>query len=243
MIFQGRPLDSESPIPLYYQLQEHIRTLIDEGQLGEGTPLPTESELAEQFNVSRATVREALRGLVERGLVEKRQGVGSFVSNTKIDELLPGLASFSTEMRARGFRVRSQVLDCTRLVPPGRVLQALKLPSNSLTVMVRRLRFVNDKPFLISSSYLLPHLSMDDDFSGSLYALLENVYGYQITAGETSIEAGLADELEAKLLETEVGVAVLRITWLALADRGLPVEYSETTYRGDRYRYVVQLRR
>lgn len=243
MIIQRKALNLDSPVPLYYQLQEHIRSLIEEGHLQEGTHLPTEAELASQFNVSRATVREALRGLVERGLIEKRQGVGSIVTNTKIDELLPGLASFSAEMEARGFKVTSDVLDLGCVVPPARVLNALHLPPGSEVVKVRRLRFVNEKPFLISTSYLPPEISLDEDFSGSLYELLENVYGYRITAGRTSIEAGLADDLEAPLLDTESGKAVLRITWLALADRNEPIEYSETTYRGDRYRYVVQLHR
>lgn len=242
MIIQRRSLDSHSPVPLYYQLQEHIRALIEEGQLEAGSPLPTESELSAQFNISRATVREALRGLVERGLIEKRQGVRSFVTNTKIDEILPGLVSFSTEMRARGFAVESRILNLARVVPPVRVLNELQLPPVSEVVMVQRLRFVNAKPFLISTSYLRPDVALEEDFSGSIYELLEKHYGDRITAGRTSIEAGLADDYEAPLLETEAGKAVLRITWLALADR-LPVEYSETTYRGDRYRYVVQLHR
>lgn len=236
-------LDLTSPIPLYYQLQEHIRTLIEEGQLAEGSHLPTEAELASTFHVSRATVREALRGLVERGLIEKRQGVGSIVTSPKIDEILPGLASFSTEMKARGFTVTSNILNVGRLVPPTRVLNALNLSLESEVVMVRRLRFVNRKPFLISTSYLPNQTSLEDDFSGSLYEMLETKYGYRILAGRNSIEAGLADEYEAKLLETEVGSAVLRITWLAFADKNQPIEYSETTYRGDRYRYVVHLHR
>lgn len=243
MVLQRKLFDTHSPVPLYYQLQEYIRSLIEDGKLGPGSPLPTESELAELFNVSRATVREALRGLVERGLVEKRQGVGSFVTNVKIDEILPGLASFSMEMQARGFTVESRLLEVARVVPAGRVLNALKLPTGSEVVMVRRLRFVNDKPFLISTSHLVPQVSLDEDFSGSLYDLLENTYGYRISAGQTSIEAGLVDDYEAPLLELESGSAVLRITWLAMAEKGQPVEYSETTYRADRYRYVVQLHR
>ena len=243
MVIQRKLFDTRSPVPLYYQIQEHIRSLIEDGRLEPGTPLPTESELAELFTVSRATVREALRGLVERGFVEKRQGVGSFVTNVKIDELLPGLASFSMEMQARGFSVESHILELDRKVPATRVLNALKLPAASEVVMVRRLRFVNDKPFLISTSYLISEVSLDDDFSGSLYDLLENTYGHRISAGQTSIEAGLVDDYEAPLLEVELGSAVLRITWLAIAEKGLPVEYSETTYRADRYRYIVQLHR
>lgn len=240
---EKRVLDLNSPLPLYYQLHEHLRAQIEEGALPAGCPLPTEAELSEQFNVSRATVREALRGLAERGLIEKRQGVGSFVANYKIDEILPGLTSFSTEMRSRGFAVRSRVLNLDRIVPPNRVLNALKLSAGSQAVRVSRLRFVDENPVVISTSYLLPEISLDEDFSQSIYEMLETRYGYRVVAGRTSIEAGLADEYEAGLLDMESGQALLRITWLGLTGQGRPVEYSEATYRGDRYRYIVQLHR
>lgn len=239
----NRPLDLASPMPLYYQLQEYIATQIEEGQYQPGAPLPTEAELSAQFHVSRATVREALRGLAMRGLIEKRQGVGSFVALRKINEVLPGLTSFSAEMRARGFRVTSQVLAKELVAPPGRVLKALNLPADSLVVRIKRLRFVDDKPLVFSTSHLVPQISIDEDFSGSLYELMEAKYGFRIATGQATIEAGLAEEHESELLSIQPRDAVLRITWLALTDSGLPVEYSETIYNGNRYRYVVQLRR
>src|SRR5690606_7049040 len=105
-VMQYKFLDLHSPLPLYHQLQEYIASQIEEGKLAPGDPLPTEAELSSAFNVSRATVREALRHLADRGLIEKRQGVGSFVAERKINEVLPGLSSFSSEMRQHGFTVR-----------------------------------------------------------------------------------------------------------------------------------------
>lgn len=240
---QYKLLDLHSPVPLYYQLQEHIASLIDEGKLAPGELLPTESELITQFNVSRATVREALRGLVERGLIEKRQGVGSFVAERKIHEVLPGLTSFSCEMEQRGFTVTSQVLEKDIIEPPSRVLRALDLPEGHKVLKITRLRFVDGNPFLVSTSFLIPDVSVDEDFSGSLYKILEAKYGYRIVTGQATIEAGIADDRESRLLKMPSRDAVLRITWLAATDTGLRVEYSETTYNGNRYRYIVQLRR
>lgn len=242
-MFQARLLDLRSPIPLYHQLQEHIASQIEEGTLLIGEALPTELELSNRYGVSRATVREALRILADRGLIEKRQGVGSFVAERKINELLPGLTSFSSEMQQRGFRIASQVLDKERVVPPSRVLRALELPDGHETVKVTRLRFVDGRPFVIAASYLIPAISIDEDFRGSMYGLLENRYGYRIATGQASIEAGLADERESFLLNIPLRDAVLRITWLAITDAGLRIEYSESTYNGNRYRYIVQLTR
>lgn len=242
-MIQTKLLDLRSPIPLYHQLQEHIASQIEEGTLLIGEALPTESELSDRYGVSRATVREALRILADRGLIEKRQGVGSFVAERKINELLPGLTSFSSEMQQRGFRVTSQVLDKELVVPPSRALKALELPDGHETIKVVRLRFVDGKPFVVATSYLIPTITIDEDFRGSLYDLLETRYGYRIATGQASIEAGLADERESFLLNIPLRDAVLRITWLAITDAGLRIEYSENTYSGNRYRYIVQLTR
>jgi len=238
-------LNPNSPLPLYYQLQEDIRERIESGEYAPSTMLPTEAELSAAYGVSRATVREALRGLAERGLVEKRQGVGTFVSGKKISEKLPGVYSFSTEMRLRGYgyAVRSEVLNKDYIEPPRRISALLELEEGSQVLRVRRLRYVDDKPFLISISYLPPFISIEDDFTGSIYQLLQTKYDLLVISGEASIEAGIAEEEEAYLLRIQPTDAVLRISWLGQAMGGQFVEYSEGTYRGDCYRYIVQLHR
>jgi len=238
-------LNPNNPLPLYYQLQEDLRSRIEGGEYAPSTMLPTEAELRAIYGVSRATVREALRGLAERGLVERRQGVGTFVSGKKISEKLPGVYSFSTEARLRGYgyAVRSEVLNKDYIEPPRRITTLLELEENSRVLRVRRLRYVDDEPFLISISYFPPFISIEDDFSGSVYQLLQTKYKLQVTSGEASIEAGIAEEEEARLLGIRSTDAVLRISWLGQTMEGQFIEYSESTYRGDRYRYIVQLSR
>lgn len=238
-------LNPNNPLPLYYQLQEDIRARIESGEYAPSTALPTEAELSMAYGVSRGTVREALRGLTERGLVEKRQGVGTFVSGKKISEKLPGVYSFSTEMRLRGYgyTVRSEVLNKDYVDPPRRIGTLLQLKEDSKVLRVRRLRYVDEMPFLISISYLPPFISIEDDFTGSIYQLLQTKYNLQVTSGEASIEAGVAEEEEAHLLRMRPNDTVLRICWLGQAMDGQLVEYSEGTYRGDCYRYIVQLNR
>jgi GntR family transcriptional regulator len=242
---KSRLLDPNSPLPLYFQLQEDIRGRIESGEYEPATLLPTEGDLRAMYGVSRATVREALRGLADRGLVEKRQGVGTFVSAKKISEKLPGVTSFSTEMRLRGYgyAVRSDVLNKDYVEPPRRISSLLELEEDSQVLRVRRLRYVDNKPFLISISYLPPFISIEDDFTGSIYQLLHTKYNLQVAGGEVSIEAGIAEEEEANLLGIASTDAVLRINWLGQTLEGQYVEYSEGTYRGDCYRYIIQLPR
>lgn len=245
MSIKRTPLSPNGPLPLYYQVQEDIRARIEGGEYSPGALLPTESELRAIYGVSRATVREALRGLAQRGIVERRQGVGTFVRNARISEILPGIHSLSTEMRLRGYgySVRSEVLDKDYMKPPKRIGALLGLGEDDQVLRVRRLRYVDDKPFLISVSYFPSFVSIEDDFTGSVYQILQTKYNLQVTSGEASIEAGIAEEEEARLLDIQPTDAVLRMSWLGQAMDGKLVEYSEGTYRGDSYRYIVQLRR
>lgn len=236
-------LKSDSPIPLYYQLQEHLRSRIESGEFSADTPLPTEAHLSEVYGVSRATVREALRSLVELGLVEKKHGVGTFVSKQKFDEQLPGLNSFSMEMASRGYSVKSEVLEKKFVEAPSRVIKAMQIPEGSRVLQVRRLRAIDDKPILVSSSFLPDFVSIEDDFSDSIYKLFKSKYHIQITQGQATIEAGLANTEIAHLLKIDPNSSVLQVTWLAMTMDRNCVEYSEGTYRGDSYRYIVKVQR
>jgi GntR family transcriptional regulator len=242
-IVARRPWDGGHPAPLYYQLYEVLRREIEEGRLSAGSQLPTEEELGDAFAVSRTTVREALRALAERGLIEKRQGKRSFVAAAKIGEILPSLSSFSAEMESRGFSVRTNVLDVTRMAPPRRASDALRLTDGGEVLRIVRQRFVDDKPLLVSTSYLSCDISAAEDFSGSLYRLLESRHGITITSGTATVEAGQAGEHESRLLGIDPRAAVLHISWLGIGEDGRPIEYSEATYRGDSYRYVIKLER
>lgn len=238
-----KKLDRNSPVPLYYQLKEALREAIEQGEIPDSTPLPTEEELIRTYNVSRTTVREALRGLLELGIIVKKQGIGSFAVGGKISETLPGLVSFSKEMKARGFNVCTKVLSVDIVKPPSRVVRALELSESDSVLKIKRLRFIDDRPIVISTSYLKSEISMYEDFEGSIYELLENKYGLEVISGQASIEACPAEEMDAQLLQIDAGAPVLSITWRSYAASNIPVEYSETTYRGDSYRYIVGLKK
>ena len=236
-------LKQNSPIPLYIQLQDLLQNKIHSGELEVHAALPTEAELARQYNVSRATVREALRALVDLGLIEKRHGLGSFVKPRQLTAKLPGLNSFRMEMRSQGHAVKTHVLDKAIVSAPAEVAEALDVEAGSPLLRLKRLRFVDNEPILVSESYLPSFVSIDDDFSDSVYELFNLKYGLHIVQGQATIEAGLAEPEIANLLKIGIGAVILRVIWIAQTEDDRAIEYSDGIYRGDSYRYVIHLQK
>jgi len=104
-----RSLDPQGVQPLYQQLQRAIREAIERRLLGPDDALPAERQIASDLEVSRITVRKAIDGLVEEGLLVRRQGSGNFVAS-RIEKNFAKLTSFSEDMRARGRTPRSEWL-------------------------------------------------------------------------------------------------------------------------------------
>ena len=112
-------LDKSLPVPLYYQLAETLREQIESGAIKPGAQLPSERELGDQLAISRMTVRKALLDLASEGLIYTRVGKGTFVAEPKIDQRLQGVTSFTQDVRGRGARPASQVLEArARLLGP-----------------------------------------------------------------------------------------------------------------------------
>lgn len=242
---RGPQLDDEVPVPLYYQLEEIVQAKIKAGRLTAGDLLPSEKELSQIYGVSRATVRQALESLVRKGLLLRQRGRGTFVAKPKVEEGLPRLASFSEEMQAKGWEHRTKVLRVEEIEPPQAISDKLGAPAGGRVLLIQRLRSVDSEPVVLSTSYLPVQLGIDptEDFSKSIYQLLEQKYGIRIESGKTTIEGSVARGREAKLLGIPSGAPTLRIRRLALDDRHQPIEYVEATFRADRYRYSVELKR
>ncbi len=239
-------VDLHSVIPLYYQVREDIRRRIEAGEWPPGSTIPSEPELQEIYGVSRATIRQALSELVMEGLLIRKQGKGTFVAPPKIVEPLPRLLSFTEEMRAVGLEpsTRSTKVEVVQ-TPPRRARETLRLSADEPFLRIERVRCANGQPVVLLVSYLPVSLGVDprEDFSGSLYELLEGKYGIRLGEAVQIIEAGVADEHTAAELGIEEGEPVLIIRRGTFAKDGRAVEYVEGFYPADRYRYRIRLER
>jgi GntR family transcriptional regulator len=230
------------------QLKANLRALIE--QNADGGRLPPERELSERFEVARETLRRCLRELEAEGLLERKQGAGTFVSGQPVIKS-PQLMSFSEDMRARGLAPSSELLSCTALAAGAKLAQKLKLVPGSPLWEIKRLRLASDEPMALETVCLaqsrLPGLSAEQLSahlaSGSLYELLEQKGGVQIRSASQQLQATVLSEDEAAQLEVPAFSPSLLVERITLSARGEVIEYAKTLYRADRYRFEMNVAR
>ena len=235
-----RPLDAKSNLPLYQQLQRSLRDAIERRILGADDALPAERDLATDFDVSRITVRKAIDGLVNEGLLVRRQGSGTFVV-ARVEKNFSKLTSFSEDMRARGRNPRSVWLRRSAgTVTPE---EALTLRSSPGTPVYRfhRIRFADDAPMALEYATVLAScLPSLDAVESSLYEALERTGNRPVRALQrlraVLFTAEQAEQLGAK--EHDAGLLVERH---GFHKDGRTVEFSQSYYRGDTYDFVAEL--
>src|SRR3977135_1045989 len=143
-----RPLTPAATLPLYQQLQRAIREAIEKRVLGPDDALPAERQIAAELSVSRITVRKAIDGLVEEGLLVRRRGSGNFVA-ARIEKNFAKLTSFSEDMRSRGRVPHSVWLKRAEgAVSPEEAL-TLRLSPGAPVYRFHRLRFADDSPMCL----------------------------------------------------------------------------------------------
>lgn len=225
-------------VPKYYQVKSEILGLI--ADLEPGTLVPTERDLATRFATSRTTVRQAIAELVVDGRLARTQGSGTFVAQPKLMRVRP-LTSFSQDLAAEGWRPGSVVLDISELPASAEASEHLQVEPGSLIMRVERLRTAMDEPIAHEVALLprvLPDLAERLAEHGSLYRALQDAYGVEVATAEDTVETALADPVTAGLLGVDTGLPILLIHRLGWDAEGRTVEWSESKFRGDRFRFV-----
>ncbi len=236
-------INHNSPTPLYTQIEEGLLAQIRDGALAAGARVPSETKLAAQFSVSRMTARKAIDGLVNRGLLFRQQGKGTFVAQSVVSYNLSTLLSFSATMRALGYAVTTQVLNQEVIPATAAVAEKLRLPPGAAVVLIHRLRLVDGQPAAIHSSFLdhaifAPILTVDLSTS-SLLASIEEILPTPVTYTKDSVEAALVQPNERSLLKVAAGSPVLNVEGVAHTSNGQPVRFTRAVYPSDLFRLVV----
>lgn len=233
-------LDRHARVPLWSQLMGDLERRLSAGDYA--AYFPGEHELSREYRVSRHTVREALRRLRERGLLDSGRGRNTKIRMERIEQSLDALYSLFREVEARGMVQRSEVLALGTVQEPAAAAQ-LGLPETDPLFHLSRLRLADEQPLAVDNAWLpldvaAPLLAVDFSHSG-LYDELAQRCGICFTGGRESITAVSPSPVERRLLQLPAGVVGLRIERTAtLEDR--PVEWRSTVLRGDRFAVAAE---
>jgi GntR family transcriptional regulator len=226
------------------ETRERVLDLIE--RLAVGDSIPSERQLSADLGVSRLTVRAALDELVREGLLVRKRGSGTFVSEPKIAHELT-MTSFTEDMQRRGMVPASRTLDL-RIVPAGAHLgRLLRVSPSEAIVVITRLRLADRETMAIETLHvresLIPGLTARDLEQRSFYALLEERYGVVIASGRQTIEPTVTNEDESSALGVPLHSPAFLFERTTQTRAGEVVEYVRSIYRGDRYRIVTELNR
>ncbi|QZY53089.1 GntR family transcriptional regulator [Leucobacter tenebrionis] len=224
------------------EVRQRLGTLIAAAEPGHR--LPPERELMRTFGVARETIRRALDDLVFEGQLVKRAGVGTFVARPRLTKQFR-MRSFTEEMRAQGMSSSSRLISATTHAAGARTGAQLRISPASPVISIQRVRLANDEPMAIETLRLpldlVPGLAVRELESRSLYETLREDYDIELSSGSQRIEATVTDDAESALLglaPQSPALLVDRVTWTA---EGRRVEAARSVYRGDRYRFEVDL--
>ncbi len=211
------------------QVRDQMQSLVDSGTWPLGKKLPAEPDLCEEFGVSRATIREAVRSLAENGVLSRIHGSGTYVAfRPRVQHTLERNLSYSKLIEHAGFMVSRYVLSIDQGEANPEESEALQAPGAEV-VRVERVRSADDTPVIYSIDAILADClnSTDaDTFDHSFYDLLENL-GHPIANGEAKIAPVQANDHLADILKIDVGSPLLSIRQIDYSEAGRAVMFSQ----------------
>lgn len=237
---------SKGAIPLYLQVNKHLKHKIESKEYIYGSLLPSEIELEAYFGVSRITIRQAISELEKEGYVKRARGKGTTITySEKIDENLSAIRRFTTEMKDRGLQPGTITAHIEKVKADKEVAEHLEIALHEEVYLLSRVRSADKEPLVVFESYIpcIYDLPLDDSlYYDSMYDVFEKVgMGMPMVVNE-NFQAMLADERLSKALEVKKGSAIFKRIRTAYDEKNKPIEYTISYYRGDRYSYSIELR-
>ena len=244
-----RVVDTSNPMPKYLQISHWLKELIRSGRYKSGEKLPSEVELASLCQVHRNTLRQAISDLVSQGILRKEKGFGTFVASSTpvaVKHRLKQISSFKDDLHEIGIKEKTIILKTEVIHSPTLVAESLLLGPDSRVVVVRRLRTGDGIPLIYEESHLPYDMFkgiMDMDLTGSMYKIISHKFNTILERSEQTIMAVTLRKKIARLLTLPENSAGLFMESITYNDSNIPIEVLYSYYRGDKYRFEVELGR
>ncbi len=236
-------IETDSYVPYYQQIVEQVRAHIKSEALREGEVFHSEGEIAAALGISKMPVRQAFLKLRAEGLLIIAKGKRPVIGSSQVPWNFQQLRGFSEEMRRRGLVPSAKVLSLKRTAADAEIAQALRMNAGDEVFALRRLRYVNNEPVALVTSFLpvalFPDLDQRDLGKSSLYAVFEKVYRRKLNWAEEEIGAITATEEVARILDTTPGKPLLFVRETTYDMRRTAIEHSHSLLRADRYKATV----
>jgi DNA-binding GntR family transcriptional regulator len=236
-------VDRASPVPLYFQLARQFEAAIRSGALPVGSRLDNEVQLAQQLGLSRPTVRSAFMYLADKGMIQRKRGYGTVVTQEKINRGVE-LTSLFDDLSEAGRMPTTLVLRNEVAHASDVVAESLQLPEGSLVLALERVRYAGDEPIALMHNFLpaaVVHLNSDMLAQHGLYELLR-ASGIRLASATQRMGAKNASAAEARALDEARGAALLTMERVAHDGQGHPIEFGQHVYRASRYAINTTLR-
>lgn len=233
-------LNKDSSVPLYQQLVNEIRNQILTGTLKENDRLLTEIELSKEYDISRITVRKAIEMLVEEEILVKRQGIGTFVAEKKLNRNVNGFMGFTQSCITEGRKAGTKLLKADLIDPTISDIEQLHLEENEKVIRIVRLRLCDDVPVIVEENHFSQRFAflLGKNLNTSLYEVLEE-NGIHMQKGIKRIGVCYANEEEKELLGVELNAALLLIKDVSYDTEGNPVHTCKSVSNPARYSITV----
>lgn len=226
----------------YIQIHDQIKKDIDQGKWQIGQRLPSERQLAEDFKVSRMTLRQAVSLLVEEGVLERRVGSGTYVASTRVQEKMRGTTSFTEIIKSQGKEPSSHLISYRRTLPSKKEMEQLGLSATDNIIRMERVRYADHLPVVYEIAAIPERFIKSfkkEEVTSHFFQTLEN-HGFKIGKSQQTIYARLASDKVADYLQIKKGQAILGLTQVSYFDDGTAFEYVKSQYVGERFEFYLE---
>jgi GntR family transcriptional regulator len=239
-------VDKDIEVPLHVQLSQIIKNMIISKELVEGTYLMPERELCKLQNISRMTVNKAILSLVNEGLLERKQGKGTFVAYKKQKHKFQNLKGFTEVMNEKGLSVKNKILSFELKTQNENVREKLNIEDeNELIFKIKRLRIIEDEPFALETVYVPQKMCFDLNEKlveeNSLYTLFRERYNYKTKKAVQTIDPTKLNKSDANILKQKVNSLALKFDRVVYTQDNEILEYTISIFTSDKHQYQIIL--